>query len=225
MTQPALRRTPPFPGITGRGRRARWRRSVLRRVLAALCLAGATASVLQVVRPPPPPTVAVLVAATPVAGGAVLGPSDVELVRVPVSARQPGALSAVAAAVGRRSGSALAPGEALTVTRLVPRSAAEGLARGTVALHVGLADPAAGDVLAPGQEVAVFPAPGGPVLARDATVLSVDAAPPTGVVDIGGSARGRGVLLGLPAASAERVLAGHGGTDGTVTVTVVARGG
>ncbi|MGG5261082.1 SAF domain-containing protein [Phycicoccus avicenniae] len=217
-------RTPPFPGVTGRGRRARWRRSVLRRVVAALCLAGAAVAGLQVVRPPPPPTAEVLVASGPVPAGAVLTAADVEVVRVPVVARQPGALDAVGSAVGRRSASSLAAGEAVTRTRLVPRTAAEGLAAGSVALHVGLADPAAADVLAPGQQVAVFPAPGGPVLARDATVLAVD--PPGGasVVDIGGGPP-RGVLLALPSGSAERVLAGHGGTDGGVSVTVVARGG
>jgi pilus assembly protein CpaB len=217
-------RTPPFPGLTGRGRRARWRRSVLRRVLAGGCLVGAVATGLQVLRPPAPPTVEVLVAAGPVAAGAVLGPADLEVARVPVAARQPGALSDVGVAVGRRSASALAAGEALTATRLVPRTRAEGLAPGSVALHVGLADAAAADVLAPGLEVSVFPGPGGPVLARDASVLSVDPA----VVDgtgLGGGGPPRGVLLELPAGSAERVLAGHGGTDGTVTVSVVARGG
>jgi hypothetical protein len=217
-------RTPPFPGLTGRGRRARWRRSVVRRVLAGGCLVAAAATGLQVLRPPAPPTVEVLVAASPLAAGTVLGPADVEVVRVPVVGRQPGALSDVAAAVGRRSASALADGEALTTTRLVPRTPAEGLAPGSVALHVGLADALAADVLAPGMEVSVFPGPGGTVLARDASVLSVDPLV-TDTSGLGGVGPPRGVLLELPAGSAERVLAGHGGTDGTVTVTVVARGG
>ncbi|QIM21755.1 hypothetical protein G7075_12505 [Phycicoccus sp. HDW14] len=218
-------RTPPFPGLTGRGRRARWRRSVLRRVLAAGCLAGAATTGLHVLRPPPAPTVDVVVAAVPVEAGAVLRPGDVEVVRVVLAARQPGALADAAAAVGRRSASALAAGEALTTTRLVPRTRIEGLAAGAVALHVGLADAAAADVLAPGLEVSVFPGPGGPVLARDATVLAVDPPPAAGVTGLGGGGPPRGVLLELPAGSAERVLAGHGGTDGSVTVTVVARGG
>jgi hypothetical protein len=158
-----------------------------------------------------------------VAAGTVLAPDDVRPVRVPVTASQPGALTDVAAAVGRRSASALAAGEAVTATRLVPRTRAEGLGPGAVALHVGLADAAAADVLAPGMEVSVFPAPGGQVLARDASVLSVDPVVPD-ASGLGGGGPPRGVLLELPAGSAERVLAGHGGTDGAVTVTVVARG-
>ncbi|MBM6402138.1 SAF domain-containing protein [Phycicoccus sonneratiae] len=218
-------RTPPLPGLLGRGRRARWRRSVLRRVLSAGCLVAAAATGLQLVRPPPPPTVEVLVAATDVPAGAVLGAPDLQVVRVPVAARQPGALTAVGAAAGRRSASALAAGEAVTRTRLVPRTPAEGLTAGSVALHVGLADPAAADVLAAGQPVSVFPAVGGPLLARDATVLAVDPPAPSDLGSLGGGGPPRGVLLELPAGSAERVLAGHGGTDGTVSVTVVARAG
>lgn len=197
---------------------------MLRRVLAGGCLVGAAATGLQVLRPPAPPTVEVLVATAPVAAGAVLGAADVEVARVPVAARQPGALTDVAAAVGRRSASSLAAGEALTATRLVPRTRVEGLEPGSVALHVALADPAAADVLAPGLDVSVFPGPGGPVLARDASVLSVDPMAADGG-GLGGGGPRRGVLLALPSGSAERVLAGHGGTDGSVTVTVVARAG
>ncbi len=216
----------PFPGLTGRGRRARWRRGVLRRVAAAACLAGAAVAGLQVVRPPPEPTVEVVVAAARVEPGSVLRADDLVLTRVPESGRQPGALTATADAVGRRSGTALAAGEAVTATRLVPRSRAEGLPAGDVALHVGLADPAAADVLTPGQRVSVFPGPGGVALARDAVVLAVDPPERGSVTDLTAlSGPGRGVLLRLPEASAERVLAGHGGTDGTVLVAVVAAPG
>ncbi len=199
---------------------------MLRRLAAAACLAGAVTAGLHTLRPPPEPTTQVVVAAASVRAGSVLRAEDLALVRVPAPARQPGALVETTEAVGRRTGTALAPGEALTATRLVPRSRAEGLPAGRAALHVGLADPAAADVLAPGQRVAVFPALGGEALARDAEVLAVDPPGRHSVADLGaGPGAARGVLLSLPEDSAERVLAGHGGTDGGVVVTVVAVAG
>ncbi len=213
--------TRPFPGLTGPGRRARWRRSVLRRVAAAGCVGGAVLAGLAVVRPPPAPTVSVVVAARAVPAGGVLGPADLTTARVPLPARQPGAVVDTAALVGRRVGAALAPGEALTATRVVPRTVAEGLRPGHVVLHVGLADPASADVLAAGQPVAVYPAAGGEALARDGTVLVVDPPPAVEALDLGGAGPVRGVVLDLPSASAARVLAGHGGLEGPVLVNVV----
>ncbi|WP_051750556.1 SAF domain-containing protein [Phycicoccus jejuensis] len=215
-----------LPGLLGPGRAARWRRSVLRRVLAAACLAGAVLAVLHVVRPPPPPTVPVLVAAREVAAGSVLRANDVTSIRVPVAARQPGALTDVGAVTGRRVAAALAAGEAVTATRLVPRGVTEGLPSGRVALHVALADPGSAGLLTPGGVVAVHPGPGGPVLARDAVVLSVD--PPPDEVGLGAGPApptAPGAVLSLTPGAADRVLTGHGGTDGLVTVTLLATGG
>ncbi|PKW27504.1 SAF domain-containing protein [Phycicoccus duodecadis] len=205
----------PFPGLTGRGRRARWRRGVLRRVLAALCAAGAVALGVRELRPPPPPSVGVVVAARSVPAGAVLSPADLALVPVALDARQPGAVLDPASAVGRRLAAPLAAGEAVTLTRLVPRRAGEGLPPGAVALHVLLADPAAADLLSAGRRVAVYNTAGGVALAHDATVLSVDpAAASRGSVLSDTSAGPRGVVLALESAGADRVLAGHGGLDG-----------
>ncbi|GGL34584.1 SAF domain-containing protein [Phycicoccus endophyticus] len=216
----------PVPGLTGPGRRARWRRVVARRLLAAACLGGAVLAGLHTLRPPEPPMVEVVVAARAVPAGSVLTAGDLAVRSVPSTARQPAALARPRPALGRRLDAALAPGEALTRARLVPRTPAEGLPAGHVALHVTLADPAAAEVLAPGQPVAVYPATGGAALARDGVVLAVD--PPADEVALaltGGGSAARGVVLELPDGSAERVLAGHGGLDGSVSVSVTARGG
>jgi len=211
----------PFPALTGPGRRSRWRRSLIRRALTAGCLVGAGWLVVLEVRPPPPPIARVVTAAAPVEAGAVLTADDLTTSALPADDVQPGALTSLDDAVGRRTSSTLAVGETLTRTRLVPRSPAEGLPAGLVALHVLLADPLAADVLHPGQGVVVFPAPGGPALARAASVLATDP-PARGTVAGLGADGARGVLLALPPEEAEDVLAGHGGLDGPVVVNVVA---
>lgn len=211
----------PLPSVTGPGRRARWRRGVLRRVLSALLAATAVALVVTELRPPPPPTVTVLVAARAVPAGHVLAPADLRVLATRADATQPGALTTVEDAVGRRVGASLAPGEALTASRLVPRRSTDGLPRGRVALHVVAADPASVDLLAPGTGVRVYPAAGGAPLALAAQVLATDP-PATGADPWGtGSPAGRGVVLSLSAAEAGAVLTGHGALDGPVTVSLV----
>ena len=214
----------PLPGLTGPGRRARWRRRVLRRLLSAGLAATAVLLVVLELRPPPEPVTAVLVAARDVPAGAVLAEADLRVDHVPRGAVQPGGLGAVPDAVGRRVGAALAPGESLTASRLVPRGALDGLPAGRVALHVVSADSAAVDLLAPGLPARVYPATGGPALAVRATVLSADP-PDRGEAGSLGGARARGVVLSLTAAEADAVLAGHGSLEGPVTVTVVAAPG
>src|SRR5215203_3844514 len=138
MTRPSR----PLPGITGPGRRARWRRGVVRRLLSAALASAAVVLVVLELRPPPAPRVTVLVATRAVPAGAVLEVGDVGTRRVPRASVQPGALDDPARAVGRRVGSRLVPGETVTASRLVPRSSREGLDAGRVALHVLAADPA-----------------------------------------------------------------------------------
>ena len=211
----------PLPGLTGAGRRARWRRRVLRRVLSAALAAMAVALVVLQLRPPPEPVTPVLVAARDVPAGTVLADVDLRVDHVPRRFVQPGALAGTADAVGRRVGAALARGEGVTASRLVPRGALDGLPAGRVALHVVSADPDAVDLLSPGLPARVYPAAGGAALAVGATVLAAD--PPGGA---GGSTLGdappRGVVLSLSAAEADAVLAGHGSLEGPVTVAVVA---
>lgn len=194
---------------------------MLRRVLAAACLAAAATTTVGLVRPPPPPTTAVVVAARGVPAGTVLGAADVTVAELPRAASPPGVVTEVADAVGRRVGSGLAAGEALTRTRLVPRSPDEGMPAGLVALHVSLADPVAAGLAAPGTRVRVYAATGGAALSRTATVLAVDPPPESDLVGLGGGDPGRGLVLALPPADAERVLAGHGALEGPPLVNVV----
>ena len=194
---------------------------MLRRLAAAACAAAAVSLAVTELRPPPPHTVEVVEAASALEAGTVLAATDLDVTQVPEGLAEPGALGSVDDAVGRRTATALDVGETLTRTRLVPRTSAEGLPPGRVALHVGLADPVAADVVRAGQHVVVFPALGGSPLARSAVVLSTD--PPGREVVPGlGEPGARGVVLALSAEEAEQVLAGHGGLDGPVLVNVVA---
>jgi hypothetical protein len=195
---------------------------VLRRVLAAGLAAACVLVLGSVVRPPPDPVVRVVVASVDIAPGTVLSGSHLRLAEVPVEGRQPGALTGVDAAVGRRVGSGLALGETLTSRRLVPRGPVDGLDPGRVALHVVASDPASVDLLAPGASARVYPAGGGEVLARAAEVLATD--PPAtdeGVLSSGAPAA-RGVVLALDVGEAHALLTGHGSVEGPVVVTLVA---
>ena len=195
---------------------------MLRRLLSAALAAAAVVLVVLQVRPPPPPLRPVLVAARDVAAGSLLTDTDLRVDHVPRWGVGPGVLTAPGEAVGRRVASALAGGEPLTSTRLVPRGPLDGLPPGRVVLHVVSADPAAVDLLVPGLSARVYPTAGGPALAVAATVLAAD--PRTGT-DALTDAPPRGVVLSLTAAEADAVLAGHGSLEGPVTVTVVAAGG
>ncbi|MGL4176347.1 MAG: SAF domain-containing protein, partial [Dermatophilaceae bacterium] len=112
-----------FPGITGAGRRSRWRRRVLRRLLAGVLAATAVVVVVGQLTPAPPAPMAVVAAARPVPAGAELAAGDLRMVAVVADTVQPGSITDPAAATGRRVGAALVPGETLTRSRLVPRSA------------------------------------------------------------------------------------------------------
>ena len=213
------RPTRPLPGLTGPGRRARWRRVVLRRLLSAALAAAAVVLVVLQLRPPPEPLRPVLVAARDVAAGSLLTTADLRVDHVPRWGVAPGVLGAPGEAVGRRVAAALARGEPLTSTRLVPRGPLDGLPRGRVALHVVSADPAAVDLLVPGLPARVYPPAGGPALAVAATVLAAD---PPSVAEALRDPPPRGVVLSLTAAEADAVLAGHGSLEGPVVVTVVA---
>ncbi|MGL5864945.1 MAG: SAF domain-containing protein [Dermatophilaceae bacterium] len=214
----------PFPSVTGPSRRSRWRRRLLRRLVAAALTATAVVIIVGQLRPALPATTTVVAAARPVPAGAELAAGDLRVVAVAADAAQPGSVTDPAAALGRRVGAALVPGETLTRSRLVPRSAAEGLATGEVAVHVVVANPAALGLLGPGQRVMVVAGNGGRPLVRGAIVLSIDPPAPEELVDRFSGSPARGVVLALPAAGAERLLAGHGGLDGPPVVNVVATG-
>ena len=193
-------------------------------MLSAALAVAAVVVATSVARPPAPPTVSVLVAVRAVPGGAVLAADDLRAIRVRSDAVQPAALTSLSDAVGRRLAAALAPGEALTASRLVPRGRADGLPPGRVALHVVAADPSSVDLLSPGVGVRVYPMAGGPALAVAAEVLAAD--PPSVGSDpfVPGEGPSRGAVLSLTVAEADAVLRGHGGLSGPVTVTLAGTG-
>lgn len=188
--------------------------------LAACAVVLATSAA----RPASVPTVTVLVAAREVSAGAVLADADVRPARVPGDAAQPGAITSLPDALGRRVAAGLVTGEALTASRLVPRAAVDGLPRGRVALHVVAADPASVDLLPVGSIARVYPVAGGPPLAVGARVLAVDPVVASGGALLPGESPPRGVVLSLTVAEADSVLRGHGALDGPVTVTLVGSG-
>lgn len=213
----------PFPGVTGPSRRARWRRHVLRRLLAATFASTAVLLVITQVRPPAPSTSPVLVVRREVAPGSVLAPTDLRVEHTPSGALPPGALTDTADAVGRRVGSGLAEGETLTRTRLVPRSASEGLAPSRTALHVLAADPASMSLLHVGQRVVVYGPAGGPALTPRAEVLAID--PERGGDPfVAGELAARGVVLAVDSADVQGLLATDPAVGGPSVVHVVGVG-
>ncbi len=151
----------------------------------------------------------VVVAARDLAGGTVLAPDDLRLLRVP---REPPPVAAVAdpdLLVGRAVASRLASGETVTTTRLVPRSPGDDLPAGTVAAHVVVADEHVLDLVSAGHRVTLFAEVGGEALARDVLVLGVDTpdrASVTGPLPGHGSAP-RGLVCALSDTAVDRVFA------------------
>ncbi|MEO7268270.1 MAG: SAF domain-containing protein [Knoellia sp.] len=212
----------PRPAILGPSRRAHWRRWVLRRGASSVCAVAAVLMLLALVRPPAPPTTAALVAAKDLRPGVVLTADDLRTTRLPGGPDSPGTVGAVGAPrelVGRRLVSAMQTGELVTTSRLVPRSATEGLPADTVAAHVLHADEGSLDLVSAGQRVTIFADTGGEALARDVLVLGVDT--PENATLTGSGANARGLVLALSPEELHRVFAGQrpdGGPPRILTV-------
>lgn len=216
-------KTLPFPAVTGPSRRAGWRRHVLRRAAAALLICSALLLVLLELRPLPAPSTTVVVARQPIAAGSVLGPDDLEAIHVPVAQAQPGHIVDTEEVTGRRIGSAMASGEALTSTRLVPRSAADGLAGSRTTLHVVAADPASLSLLHVGQRAVVYGLVGDPALTEGALVLAIDPEQPSDPLSPG-AAPARGVVLALAPDDVQKLLTTPDAGAGPPVVHVIGAG-
>ena len=214
----------PFSVVTGSGRRAQWRRRVLRRVLSAGLAACAVVLATSAARPAAGPTVLVLVAAREVPAGAVLAEGDVRPARVPGGAAQPGAITSPSEALGRRVAAGPGPGGGRAGGRVGARAGGGGPPPGRGGGRVGGGGPPPGRLLPVGATARVYPVAGGPPLAVGARVLTVDPAVTTGGALLPGESDPRGVVLSLSVAEADAVLRGHGALDGPVTVTVVGTG-
>jgi pilus assembly protein CpaB len=126
-----------------------WRR----RLLAAGLAAGSVAFAIQALAPPPPAGTDVVVATRDLPAGAVVATGDLRLAHRPTGDVPHGALTTTAAAVGRPVSSAVRRGEVLTDVRLVGPGALRGLAAGTVAAPVRIADGESAALLHPGDVV------------------------------------------------------------------------
>jgi len=179
-----------------------------------------------VVRPPPPATSPVVVAARPLAAGTVLDPADLRVIRLPGTSPPPGSVAGPGGLVGRRVSTAVAAGEPLSTTRLVPRSTADGAPSGTVVARLVVGDARGVDLVSPGRRVTIYADTGGPALAHDVLVLGTDtperasfAGSLPGADDIGS-----GIVLALEPSAVERIFAGQRPEGGPPRVLAVITG-
>lgn len=137
----------------------RTRRIVLghRRILAALCAAGAVATGLQAASAPPAPTTLVLIAAHDIPGGTTVEADDLAQSAFAPQSVPSGVVSTTAEVVGRTTAGPLRKGEALTDVRLVAGSLLDGY-RGMVATPVRIGDPGAVALLRVGDRVDIIAA-------------------------------------------------------------------
>lgn len=135
-----------------------------------------------------------------------------------------GALSRTPDLIGRHISSRVRAGELLTDSRLIPRSAAEGLPSDTVAAHVLHADERSLDLIAAGQRVTLFAATGGRALARDVLVLGVDTPEnPTLTGSLPGTGTTpRGLVVALSPTALDQVFAGQRPDGGAPRILTVA---
>ena len=150
MSWPAQAVTSPVDRWLRELRRAvAWRR----RLLAAGLAAGSVAFAIQALAPPPPAGTDIVVAARDLSAGTVLSAGDLQLAHRPTRDVPRGAVRSTAAATGRPVSSAVRRGEVLTDVRLVGPGALRGLAAGTVAAPVRIADAESAALLRPGDVV------------------------------------------------------------------------
>jgi Flp pilus assembly protein CpaB len=186
-----------------------WRR----RLLAAGLAAGSVAFAIQALTPPPPAATDVVVAARDLPAGAVLSTRDLRLAERPTGGVPDGALDSTAAATGRPVSSAVRRGEVLTDVRLVGPGALRGLAAGTVAAPVRIADAESAALLRPGDVVDLLAASAAPdaptgearLVASSVRVLLAPRQQRSGLT--GGLSSGALLLVATSASTAARLAA------------------
>ena len=144
----------------------------VRRWLAAL-LAAVTVGLLAhlALSRPAPDDVDALVAVRDVPVGAVLERADLELRHLPPRALPPDALRDPALAAGRTAAVPLAAGRVLVPDDLRISALLDGLAEGSVAAYLPLAEPEVPAALGPGDRVDVHSPVDGTVVVAGAVVL------------------------------------------------------
>lgn len=132
----------------GLGRAVSWHR----RKLAIVAAVAAVLTGVAAVSPEGPPTLSVVRATTQIAGGAVVGPGDVEVAEVVAADAPEGAMTDPAAVLGRRLTAPVAEGQVLTGLALLSTRAGT---PGRVIAPLRLADADIAALLRPGQIVDV----------------------------------------------------------------------
>lgn len=200
-------------GLVGPGRRAAWRRFVLRRMVAAVLAATAVLGVLGTVREQAAPrSVPVVVARTDLAAGQRIAAGDVAIARWPAALAAGGMVSESDSVVGQVLAAPVGVGEALTPSRLIGPGLLAGQPPGSVAAVVPLSDPVARLLARPGTHVDVV-AGSGEVVARGAVVLAAPG--PSPGVWSGGDDQPGSVVVALDAGAAP-ALARGGPADGGI---------
>lgn len=178
------------------------RRAVLRRrrVLAALCAAGATLAAVRVVAPPPAETVEMMVAARDLPAGAVIGAGDLRGAEVPADA-VPAALAA--SPVGSTLAAPLSEGEPVTAVRLVGPDLTSA-APGTTAVPVRFSDAGQAALLDVGDRIDVLATDPQERMTTEVAADVVVLALPT-ATDGDGALAGRVAVLGVPSSDVHEV--------------------
>ncbi len=204
-------------GISRGSRRAAWRIAQLRRLLAALAVAGAVWAALTVLSPEQTPGEQAVVAAQDLPAGHRLRAEDVTLASVDPAAMPGSRTRDTATVVGQTLAHPIEAKEVLTAARLRPARALAALPAGRRALHVPIVDPGAVSLIRPGDRVDVISIGAGQTVGADLLVLAVD---PESDETSGLTGTGRSGAAGVVLAATEQdvsriVPASAGGvTDG-----------
>lgn len=177
-----------------------------RRLLAALCLCAAAALSVQQLTPEPLRVVDILTATRDLPAGTTLGATDVAVVKVPQAAVAPGTLTSRDQASAARLATPLRQGQAVSTVSLIGPGLLVGTEPGTRAVPVRLSDPAAAELVSPGQLVTLVLSPSatgdgtpaaGKVLAQHVAVLwkGSSATSATGLLATSGAGNNEGLLV------------------------------
>lgn len=166
--------------LRGPGRRPAWRRTRLRRVVSAACVAAAAGLAMSAYLPHQAPRgVPIVIVAQHLTAGHVLTQGDLAVADWPADLTPEGAEADPGALVGRSLGAGMSRGEPITAARLRGPGLLAGAQTGLVAAHVRLTDPAMAAMTTPGDHVDLI-SPAGRLVATNVAVLAVDAGPTGG---------------------------------------------
>lgn len=157
--------------LLGAGRRAAWRRRVLRRGVALICLALA-AWLIAPARESRAPTAVAVVATRTVPAGRVVQTQDLSRVQRPAADLPAGVVTDPSEVAGGVATIAIRAGEVITPGRVADAGMLQGLPDGLLAVPVRVRDAAWLTIVRPGDRVDLH-AQGGEAVATEALILAV----------------------------------------------------